>query len=468
MTTQATLDSQFTGELIRPDHPDYDEARSLFNGMIDRRPALIARCASPQDVQAALAHARENGLVVAIRGGGHSTAGYSSCDDGIVIDVGPMKGVEIDAEGRTGRFGAGLNWGELDAATQEHGLAVTGGRVTHTGVAGYTLGSGSGWIERKHGLTAESMISAELVTADGRILRASADENADLFWGLKGGGGNFGVVTEFEFRLHPVGPILYAGMIMHPRAATTELLRHYRDFMEGAPDEVCGGFAFLTAPPEDFVPAEAQGQPAVGMIMVYVGDPQEGEAAFRPLTEWGEPWVKMVQPMPYVAVQQLIDPGNPWGISEYFKVDYLAELSDEAIDAIVEKTAEASSPFTQIVFGRLGGALDRTDGSAMALEPPPAKWFYFCLAMWWGDELAEAETAWARSLMETLRPWAAGKAPPNFINADEPAERLRASYGDEKFERLVALKDKYDPQNVFALNQNIPPSGGADELVAGG
>jgi len=454
----ATLDSNFTGELIRPADPGYDEARKLFNGMIDKRPALIARCASAEDVRLALAHAREQGHIVAVRGGGHSTAGHSCCDDGIVIDTSPMKGVEIDVEASTGRFGAGLTWGELDAATQEHGLAVTGGRVTHTGVAGLTLGSGSGWIDRKCGITCDNLISAEVVTADGRVVRASADENADLFWGLKGGGGNFGVVTEFVFRLHPVGPIVFAGMIMHPRGTAGALLRFYRDFMEQAPDEVCGGLALLTAPPEEFVPEEARGEPACGMILVYVGDPARGEDALRPLLEWGEPWVKMVQPMPYAAVQQMIDAGNPWGINEYFKIDYLAELPDEAIDAAVDKVAEVESPFTQVIFAPLGGAVARADRSSMALDLPDAKWFYFYLAMWWDPSQGDAETARARAFMETMRPWGAGKAPPNFISADEGEARLRASYGDEKFELLVALKDKYDPDNVFALNQNIPPS----------
>ena len=458
MSILATPDSRFAGQLIRPDDPGYDEARQVFNGMIDKRPALIARCTGPEDVRIALAHARENDLIVAVRGGGHSTAGHSCCDDGIVIDVGPMKSVEIDAQRRTGRFGAGLNWGELDAATQEHGLAVTGGRVTHTGIAGLTLGSGSGWLDRKHGITCDSLISAEVVTADGRVLRASDDENPDLFWGLKGGGGNFGVVTELEFRLEPVGPMLYAGMILHPRSVAKDLLRFYRDFMEDAPDEVCGGLALITAPPEEVLPEAVRGKPAVGLILVYAGDPKEGEEAFRPLAEWGEPSLKMVQPMPYVAVQQLIDAGNPWGISEYFKIDYMEELPDEAIDAAVDKAEESGSPFTQLIFGRLGGAIDRMDRSSMALNMPEAKWFYFCLAMWWGREQAESETAWARSLMETMRPWSAGMAPPNFISADEGAERLRFSYGDEKFERLVALKRKYDPENVFSLNQNIPPS----------
>lgn len=458
MSTIPTLDAGFTGELIRPDDAGYDEARKLFNGLIDKRPSLIARCASAADVQAALAHAREHGLVVAVRGGGHSTAGYSCCDDGIVIDTSPMKRADIDVQERTGRFGAGLTWGELDAATQEHGLAVTGGRVTHTGVAGLTLGSGSGWLDRKCGITCDNLISAEVVTAEGQVVRAADDENADLLWGLKGGGGNFGVVTEFEFRLHPVGPIVLGGMILHPRAAARDLLRHYRDFMERAPDEVGGGLALMTAPPEDFLPEQARGKPACGLILVYVGDPEAGSEVLRPLVEWGEPWATMVQPMPYTAVQQMIDAGNPWGISEYLKVDYLRELPDEAIDAAVDKAAEIGSPFTQFIFAPLGGAVARADRSAMALNLPEARWLYFCLAMWWDPAETEREVAWARSLMETMRPWATNRAPPNFINADEGAERLRASYGDEKFERLVALKARYDPDNVFALNQNIPPS----------
>jgi FAD/FMN-containing dehydrogenase len=461
MSTQTTLGSAFTGELIGPEHERYEQARSLFNGAIDKRPALIARCTSAADVQAALAHAREQDLVVAVRGGGHSTAGHSCCDDGIVIDVGPIKHAEIDAAARTGRFGAGLNWGELDAATQEHGLAITGGRVTHTGVAGYTLGSGSGWLERKYGLTSESLISAEIVTADGSIVRASAQENPELLWGLKGGGGNFGVVTEFEFRLHPVGPIVYAGMLMHPRSAAPELARFYREFMEQAPDEVGGGLAFLTAPPEEFVPEEARGTPVCGVIVLYVGDPQQGEEVFRPLVEWGEPVVKMVQPMPYVAVQSMLDGGNPWGIGEYFKVDYLTELPDEAIDTWIDQAAGVVSPFTQIILAPLGGATSRTDRGAMALNAPNTKWFYFYLAMWMDPSLAEAERDRARAFMDAMKPWSAGKAPLNFVSSDEGADRLRASFGDEKFARLQALKDKYDPDNVFALNPNIPPTGAA-------
>ncbi len=454
----ATLSSTFAGELIGPDHPDYDQARQVCNGMFDKRPALIARCTSPGDVQSALAYARARRLAVAVRGGGHSTPGYSSCDGGVVIDTGPMKHVDIDAERRAGRFGAGLTWGEFDAATQQHGLALTGGRVTHTGIAGLTLGSGSGWLERTYGMTCASLLSAEVVTADGRVLRASAEENADLFWGLRGGGGNFGVVTEFEFRLHRVGPIVFGGMILHPRAAAAELTRFYRDFIQQAPDEVGGGLALITAPPEEFVPVHARGMPACGLILLYVGDPEQGEQAFRPLLDWGEPWLKMVQPMPYVAVQQLIDPENPWGINEYAKVDYLPELPDEAIDTMMDRAAEGSSPFNEVILCPLGGAVSRMDQRTMALDIPDTKWMYFCMAKSWDRAEQDKELAWARTFMAAMRRWSVGKAPANFLLPDEGGARLRASYGEEKFSRLVALKDKYDPQNVFALNANIPPS----------
>jgi FAD/FMN-containing dehydrogenase len=455
MASSATLPERFVGELIRPHDAQYEEARSLFNGLIDKRPALIARCADSRDVQSAVRHARENDLVVAVRGGGHSSPGYSSCDDGVVIDVSPMKGVAIDVEARSGCFGAGLTWGELDAATTEHGLAVTGGRVTHTGVAGLALGSGSGWLERLLGPTAASLVSAEVVTADGRLVRASADENPDLLWGLKGGGGNFGVVTEFEFRLHPVGPIVFGGIILHPLAAAGDLLRFYRDFMDSAPDEVGGGFAFATTPPDEHLPEHVRGVPVAMLVLMHAGDPAEGERDLRPLLDWGDPLLAMVQPMPYTAVQALIDESSPWGIKDYFKVDYLPELPDDAIDAACEQATLRTSPQTVVVFSPLGGAMDRLDKAAMALEMPRAKWNYFCLAMWTDPALTESEIAWSREFAEVMRPWCVGKAPPNFIDDGDHA-RLRASFGDEKFRRLVELKAKYDPDNVFALNQNIP------------
>jgi len=455
-----TLTSSFAGELIGPGDASYERVcRSLvWNGMHDRRPALIARCTSAGDVQAALGYARREHLVVAVRGGGHSTPGYSSCDGGLVIDTGPMKRADIDVASSTGHFGAGLTWAELDAATQEHGLAVTGGRVSHTGIAGLTLGSGSGWLERKYGMSCASLLSAEVVTADGRVLRASAGENADLLWGLKGGGGNFGVVTDFQFRLHPVGPTVYAGMILHPRAAAARLTRFYRDFMAGAPDEVGGALAFVTAPPADFVPEHARGEPACGVIVVYVGDPADGERAFRPLLSWGEPWLTMVQPMPYAAVQQFLDPGYPWGILDYSKSDYLHALPDEAIDEMVRRAGQARSPFSAVILCPLGGQMSRVDRSSMALNIPDTSWMYFCEATSWDAATQDREIAWARDFMTAMRPWTVDKAPPNFLEPDEGLTRLRLSYGEDKFRKLVTLKDAYDPRNVFTLNGNIPPS----------
>lgn len=296
------------------------------------------------------------------------------------------------------------------------------------------------------------------MTADGRVLRASATENSDLFWGLRGGGGNFGVVTELEFRLHPVGPIVFAGMIMHPRTVAKELTRYYRDFMERAPDEIGGGLALITAPPEQFVPEQARGKPAGGVIVLYIGDPNQAEEALRPLLDWGEPWITMVGSMPYAAVQQMIDGGHPWGINEYAKIDNMRELPDQAIDAMVDKAEEATSPFSEMILCPLGGAVSRTDHGAMALTVPDARWMFFCLAMWWDPTEQANHIAWARAFMQTMRPWTVDKALPNFVEPDEGAARLRASYGEEKYQRLVALKDKYDPDNTFSLNQDIPPS----------
>jgi FAD/FMN-containing dehydrogenase len=375
-----------------------------------------------------------------------------------VIDTGPMKRADIDVAAGTGHFGAGLTWAELDAATQHHGLAVTGGRVSHTGIAGLTLGSGSGWLERKYGMSCASLLSAEVVTADGRVLRASASENGDLLWGLKGGGGNFGVVTDFQFRLHPVGPIVYAGMILHPRAAAAQLTRFYRDFMADAPDEVGGALAFVTAPPADFVPEHARGKPVCGLIVVYVGDPADGERAFRPLLGWGDPLLTMVQPMPYTAVQQFLDPGYPWGILDYSKSDYLHALPDEAIDEMVRRAAQASSPFSAVILCPLGGQMSRVDRNSMALNIPDTSWMYFCEATSSDAAVQDREIGWARHFMAAMRPWSAGQAPPNFLEPDEGETRLRFSYGEEKYRKLVALKDTYDPRNVFTLNGNIRPS----------
>ncbi len=448
------LRESVAGEVVAPGDPAYDTARKVWNGMIDRHPAAIVRCGSTADVAAAVSFAGERGLLLAVRCGGHSTPGYSSCDGGIVVDLRPMNAVQVDSEAATARVQGGALWAELDAATQEHGLAVTGGRVSDTGVGGLALGSGSGWLERMYGFTCESLISAEVVTADGKVVTASATENPDLFWGLCGGGGNFGVVTEFEFGLHPVGPILAAGMLLWPRAQAGEVIRFYRDYMATAPDEVGGGVALLTAPPEPFVPAELQGKPAIGIVYCYVGPVAEGEAAVQPLREFGSPAVDLVQPMPYVALQGMLDAGNPTGIREYFKVDWLGSLSDEAIDTVVEQGEQLPAPFAQLILAPMGGAVSRSATKDMALSAVDAPWLYFCLSMWMDPAEDERNRAWARGFADAMREFGCGKAFSNFIEPDE-GDRLRASYGEEKYERLVDCKRRWDPKNLFRLNQNI-------------
>ena len=459
----ATIDrlrSGVGGEIVTPEDPTYEEARRVWNGMIDRHPALIVRCSTAHDVATALAFARENDLAVSVRGGAHSTPGYSTCDGGIVIDLGAMNKVEVDPEARTARVQGGARWADVDGAGQEHGLAVTGGRISTTGVGGLTLGSGSGWLERSYGVTCESLRAAEVVTADGRIVRAAEDENADLLWALRGGGGNFGVVTEFVFDLHPVGPIVMGGMLAFPRPQAREVIRAYRDFMAQAPDQVCGGLALITTPPEDFVPEEARGKPAVGIVFAYVGPPEEGEAALRPLRDsLPAPVLDMVQPMPYVAVQQMMDAGNPFGIREYFKIDWLHSLPDEAIDVIVEQAEDMPAPFAEVILAPMGGAVGRTDPGARALNVPDAQWAYFCLTMWMDPAENDRNIAWTRKFAEVMQPFGIGTAAfPNFIEAGESDSRLRRSYGDANYARLVEVKSKWDPDNLFRLNQNIAPA----------
>ena len=438
-TSVEQLRSSIQGNLITSDDSAYEQERKVWNGMVDLRPALIAQCAKTSDVVAAVNFAREHQLPVAVRCGGHSTPGYSTCDDGVVIDLRGINQVSVDPDSKTAKVGGGTLWKELDAATQEHGLAVTGGRVSDTGVGGLALGSGSGWLERPYGVTPASLRGATLVTAAGDVVHASADENAELFWGLRGGGGNFGVVTEFEFDLHPVGPIITAGMILYPRSQAREVIRNYRDYIEAAPDHVAGGVAMMTAPPEEFVPESLRGQPAVGVIFAYIGPPEQGEQAAQPLKEFGEPALTMIQPMPYAALQQLLDAGNPHGIHEYFKIDSLSALSDEAIDVAVEQAEQLPAPFGQLIMAPMGGQTGKAGKGEMALGLVEAPWSYFCLAMWMESADDERNSNWARGFAAAMRQFGVGTTLPNFIEPDEGVARLRASFGEDSYGRLVAL-----------------------------
>jgi FAD/FMN-containing dehydrogenase len=446
----------FHGQLVHPGDPTYDELRRVFNGMIDRRPAVIARCASVSDVVSGIAYARSASLPLSVRAGGHGVTGDAVCDGGICLDLRLLKRILIDPATRRARVQAGVTWGELDTATQEFGLAVTGGRVAGTGVAGLTLGSGSGWLERKLGLTCDSLRSVELVTADGRVLTASGSVNSDLFWGVRGGGGNFGVVTTFEFELHPVGPTVYGGMLMHPPFAAAELTRFFRDFMASAPDEVGAGLAFVSAPDQPFVPAFARGKPAVGMIICYAGPPEEGAEVLRPLREFGPPVHDMVGPLSYVQMQRLLEPGNQAGLQNYWKADFLAGLPDEAIDILVHYTQRVPSPLTQAILMPLGGALGRVDENAMAFGQRNAPFNLHILSMWKDAADSDRQIGWTREFHSAMQPYTTGGAYLNFIG-NEGNARVRQAFGPAKYDRLVGLKRRYDPDNVFRLNQNIPP-----------
>ena len=456
------LAGRFDGELLSPGDAAYEDARHVWNGMIDRCPALIARCARSEDVVATLAAARQSGLPLAVRGGGHSAPGYGTCDDGIVIDLSPMKDIVVDPDARTARAGAGLTWGEFDAATQEHGLAVTGGRFSTTGIAGLTLGSGSGWLERRCGLTADNLLAAEVVLADGRVVTASANENADLFWGLRGGGGNFGIVTSFHYRLHRVGPIIYGGMLLSTPDRAGAILRCLRDLMPDAPDDLGAVAALISAPPAPFVPEEVRGRPVVGLVICWTGEHDEGERVVAPLREAAQPVADLVGPMPYAALQSMLDDSGPPGTRAYMKAEFLEELDDDAIEKFMRHGLHPPGPLTQILLEPMGGAIGRVGDHETALGRRDVAWCYHALALWTqpGQEAEDAHVAWARQLADDLRPHTTTGVYLNFTS-DEGPERVRSTYGPERYDRLVALKDKFDPENVFALNQNIRPSAAA-------
>jgi hypothetical protein len=466
----AQLAESMRGELLTPDSPGYDEARAVWNGMFDRRPAAIARCAGVADVIQAVEFARANAMEVAVRGGNHSANGYGTCDDGLVIDLSPMKGIRVDPESHTVRAEAGLTWGEFDRETQAFGLAVTGGRFSTTGIAGLALGSGSGWIERKCGLTGDNLLSADVVTADGRLVKCSPRENADLYWGLRGGGGNFGIVTSFVFRLHEVGPMIYGGMLVCAPDKAGDILRFMREYMEEAPDDLGIGVAFVSAPPEEFVPPEMHFKPITGIVVCWTGDHEEGERVVAPIREIAQPMMDMVGPMPYVALQSMLDGGGPHGIRAYMKAEFMEELSDSAIEKLLAHGHARPSPTTQVILEPLGGAISRMGEDDTALGRRDVQWCYHALAMWMepGQEAEDAHVAWARKLSEALAPEATDGVYLNFTSDAESEDRVKASFGPGKYARLVELKDKYDPANMFHLNANIKPSIEATARAEGG
>jgi len=455
-TAVAELEGALRGELIPASHPAYDEQRRIWNGSIDRHPALIARCTGVADVIAAVRFGRQAGVDVAVRGGGHSFPGYSTADGALLIDLGPMKGIRVDPEKRIARAQAGVLLGELDRETQQFGLAVPAGIVTHTGLAGLTLGGGIGWLMRKFGLTVDQLLSVDVVTADGELVTASEDVNPDLFWGIRGGGGNFGIVTEFEFRLNPLGPEVVAGPIFWRMEDSPEVLRYYREWLADCPDELMTIVLHRKAPPLPFVPEELHGEPVVVVICCYAGPVEEGEQVVRPMKEFGSPIVDLCEPKPFLVHQAMFDPSFPHFRWYYFKSCDVAELTDEVIDITVEHTSRIQSPFTSFPIWQMGGAVSRVGEDETAFSGRNAGFTYNIGACTEGPDGFEEERDWVRTFWSALEPHQMGVYV-NFLG-DEGQERVQESYGAEKYARLQELKRRYDPENFFRINQNIPPS----------
>jgi FAD/FMN-containing dehydrogenase len=438
----------FVGRLVEPADTDYDTARAGWNGAIDRRPAAVAYASDAGDVAGGIRASLAVGLKFTIRAGGHSVSGRSIRDGALCIDLRALNPVEVDAGRAVVRVGGGALLGELDAATQEHGLAVPAGQVSHTGVGGLTLGGGLGWLMRRHGLTIDSLLSAEVVLADGQVVRASGDEHPDLFWALRGGGGDFGVVTSFEFRAHPVGPIVLAGLLVYPWEQAREALRASRALMAGAPDELTVFDVLLTAPPVAPFPPELQGRPVVAVGVAWCGDPGEGERVLAPLRADCPPALDLVGPMPYVALQSMIDQTAPHGWNFYDRQHYLDEVSDGFIDAVLAGFEQVPTPQAHVVTGWLGGAVDRTAPGETAFGHRGARaftWIIGCSV----EEPVEEVADWVRQVWDATEPFSTGGV---YVNALNSERSVRDAYSDEIWERLVSVKRRYDPDGVFGGN----------------
>jgi FAD/FMN-containing dehydrogenase len=449
------LATAFGGQVLTPQSENYDEARTIWNGMIDRRPNLIARCASTADIVRAVQFARTHSLLVAVRGGGHNIAGNAICDGGMVIDLSQMKNVTVDPAARVATAEPGVTLGEFDAATQVHGLATPVGINSTTGIAGLTLGGGFGWISRKFGLTIDNLISAEVVTANGDVVTASATENPDLFWGIRGGGGNFGVVSKFTYRLHQVGPEVCSGLIVHPMADAKKLLTFYREFCKTLPDDVTVWVVMRKAPPLPFLPEEWHGKDILAFAALCAGDMAAGEAALKPLRDFGNPIADVIGPHPFVGFQQAFDPLLTPGMRNYWKSHDFNEFPDGLIDAVIDAIANLPSPHTEIFFGMLGGQISRVAPDATAYRDRNLSFVMNVHGRWETAAEDSACIAWCRGIFDATTPFSNGGVYINFLTSEE-TDRIRQAYGPG-YDRLVELKRKYDPTNLFRMNQNIKP-----------
>lgn len=450
------LRKRVRGVVLAPDDAGYDDVRRVYNGCVDRHPAIIVRCVGVADVMAALRFATDEGMPLAIRGGGHSAAGHGVCDGGMVIDLSPMKGVRVDPVQRTVRAQPGLTWGELDHETQAFGLATTGARISSTGVAGVTLGGGYGWLMRRHGLAVDNLLSVDLVTADGRLVTASADDEPGLFWGLRGGGGNFGIATQLEYRLHPVGPLVTGGMAFYPAARAGEVLRAYRGLMDGAPDDLCALCNQLRLPPAPFVPPHLVGAPVAAVAVCHLGTPERARRDLDPLRALGEPLIDRISPMPYLRLQRMYDAAGVFGRHTYGRSGHLAALDDGVADTLAAHGARVESPFSIVMVSSLGGAVARVGEDETAFGRRRTPFDVAVTAVWADGSGAERHLGWVDEAWTALRPHADGV----YVNelGDEGGARVREAYTPAAWRRLAALKAAWDPENVFRINQNIPPS----------
>jgi FAD/FMN-containing dehydrogenase len=439
------LSSRFTGELLVSGDPHYDEARKVHNGLIDKRPALIARCRGVADVVDAVELSRVLNLEAAVRGGGHNPAGRATVDDGLMIDLSPMKGIDVSPQTRTVRAQGGVTWAEFNRETQLHGLATTGGTVSSTGIAGLTLGGGLGWLMGMHGLAADNLLSAEIVTADGRVLTASADENSDLFWGVRGGGGNFGVVASFEYRLHPVGPMVTGGLVLHPFEKAGDVLRFYRDLTASLPDEMTVVAGLLHGP---------DGSKLAAIAVAHCGPPADGEAGTRRVKAFGSPVLDGIGPTQYCDLNKMLDAAFPKGALNYWKSSFLAGLSDDAIRTVVERYAGCPSPMTGIFLEHVHGAATRVAVGDTAFPHRSAGYNLLLLNQWTNPADGDRCMSWGRETYAAMKPFMAAGRYVNYLDKDEGTDSVAAAYGPN-YPRLKELKAKYDPDNWFHLNQNI-------------
>lgn len=442
------LGEALRGRLIRPEDPGYDGARRVWNGMIDKRPALIAQCAGVSDVVKAVNFARERGMALAVRGGGHNVAGNATCDAGLVLDLSPMKSVRVDPARRTARAEGGVTWGEYDQETQVFGLASPGGAISTTGIAGLTLGGGFGWLSRSYGMACDALVAADVVTADGEVHQVSAESDPDLFWAIRGGGGNFGVVTSFEYRLQPVRELL-SGLVIHPRSAARDLLLKFTEWTAQAPDEVSSMAALLHSP---------DGDPVAAVFVAYNGPVAEGERVLAPLRKFGSPLADDIAPKPYCAVQQTLDGGFPPGKRNYWKSSFLKGLDEDCIDALVEHGNRAPSPLSAVgVEHTFGGAVGRVGADETAFGERDAQYNLVILGIWEKADDDGSNIEWARGMWQAAQPYSTGSVYVNYLNWEE-ADRIGEAYDAKHYKRLVELKNRYDPQNLFRLNQNIAPT----------